>query len=211
MARRTAQGLTLIEVLVSAVIASLLLSSLASFFAVSAVKRLQSAHIYEATQLARSEINEIREFWQQYDEKGEAYFDRQALVFAWSDEYFDTVPETNNGPTFEALTDPSAIPPNAKQIPEQLRVIPVDTNGDGQADYLAQVFAGQAPGVPKGELRRVVVRIFDRDVAVEELQETPVRALRPLVYGSSQAANEQSLSQPLVVLVADLSRPEVPL
>ncbi len=206
--RRSTQGFTLIEVLISVVIATLLLTSLAAFFAISSIKRLQSQRLNQAAQLAQSQINEVSEFWQTFDSQGISYFDHQAMVFAWSDEYFDHVNTTNNQQT---LTDPSAIAPNSRRIPPSLRIIPVDTDADGTADYLAQVFVGDAPGAPPGELKRLVVRIFEKQTLIEDLDQTPVVALRPLIYGSNEAFVAQGLTAPLVVLVADISRPESPL
>lgn len=207
---RKRAGLTLVEVLISAVIASLLLTSLAAFFAVSSIKRLQSQRINEATQLAESQINEVTRFWQTFDEKGESYFDKQAMVFAWSDEYFATVGSTDNERS-PLLYDPSLIAANAETIPEELRIIPVDTNDDGVGDYLAQVFVGDAPGAPVGDLKRLVVRIYDKQAPVEDLKQTPVLAFKPLIFGDNQAFTEQGLQAPLVVLVADIRRPEPPL
>jgi len=202
-------GLTLVEVLVSAVIAILLLSSLASFFAVSSIKRLQSNRIDQATQLAYSQINEVTQFWQTFDEKsGESYFDQQAMVFAWSDEFFPEVPTTNNKPDLKALRDPSMIAPNSQQIPEALKIIPVDINGDNEADFLAQVFVGDIPNAPPGELKRLVVRIFDKLAPVEDLDKVPVIALKPLIFGSNEAFTQQGLEAPLVVMVADIRRPD---
>jgi prepilin-type N-terminal cleavage/methylation domain-containing protein len=207
---RRPQGLTLIEVLVSAVIAALLLSSLASFFALAGVKRLQSQRLSEATQLAESQINEVTRFWETFAEDGESYFDKQALVFAWSDEYFPEVPTISNYRS-QVLKDPSAIPANAPAIPEALRIIPVDTDGDNQADFLAQVFVGNTPDAEPGELKRLVVRIYDKQAPLEDMDQTPVVALKPLVYGNNEAFTEQGLQAPLVVLVADIRRPEAPL
>ncbi len=211
MRPRKTQGLTLIEVLLSIVIASVLLSTLAGFMAISIVRRSQGSRIVEATALARSTLNEIQDFWRTYDEEGASYFDRQALVFAWNDEYFDSVPETNNYPDYKELRDPTLIAPNSAQIPSELRAIPIDTDGDNNADFLGQVFVGQAPGVPVGELKRVVIRIFEISAPIEDLSATPVVAIKPYINPSGEAAAEQSRTAPLAVLVADLSRPEVPL
>ncbi|WP_287129657.1 prepilin-type N-terminal cleavage/methylation domain-containing protein, partial [Candidatus Cyanaurora vandensis] len=187
---RSARGVTLIEVLISAVIAALLLSSLASFFAISLVKRAQGNRLGAAVQLAQSQVNEVRSFWNTFDENGESYFDKQAMVFAWSDDYFPTVGTTNNAPTYQELTDPTLVPANASQIPTNLRAIPVDTTGDGEADFLAQVFVGQPPDVPPGELRRLVVRIYDKFAPIEELDQTPVLPVRPLVNEDNTTATQ---------------------
>lgn len=208
---RKRAGVTLIEVLISAVIAALLLSSLASFFAISMIKRGQTGRIGQAVQLAESQVNEVRRFWGGFDDQGNSFFDEQAMVFAWNDDYYPTVGTTNNGPDYKELSEPSAVAPNARQIPEFLRAMPVDINGDGQADFLAQVFVGQPPDAPQGELKRLVVRIFDKFAPIEDLDKTPVVPLRPLINENNETASQANLMAPLVVVVADISRPETPL
>jgi type II secretory pathway pseudopilin PulG len=206
---RATGGVTLVEVLIAAVIAALLLTSLAAFFAVSTIKRYQSLKIVQATNLAESQINEVREFWQSFDDQGVSYFDRQDLVFAWSDDYLPKVPSTSNYPTKD-LKDPAAIAPDSNRIPLKQRAIPIDADGDGTTDFLAQVFVGAVPGT-SGTLKRLVVRIFDKNAVLATLDKTPVLALRPLVYGDGAMVNAQGTEAPLVVLVADLTRPEQPL
>lgn len=187
--RRSHQGLTLVEVLVSILIAATILGAVSAPIAVGVVNRRQGQNLTLATNLAQAQMESIRGSWGNSTisttdstlTQGQVDYDNNNINIAWSTAsgagcvpnagatlssvYAASSSLTANDTVNALLSDPAQVAPNSALIPVAVRNIPIDTNSDCVQDYWGQIILGRPPSSPGSTTalsytKRVVVRIF---------------------------------------------------
>jgi type II secretory pathway pseudopilin PulG len=186
---RNRRALTLVEVLVSIMIAGTILGALSAPMAVGVINRRQGQNLTLATNAAQAEIESIRGSWANSaisaaDSKrtqGQVDYDSNNINVAWSTTnepgcvpnpgatlnsvYPSSSTLTANDTTNALLSDPAQIAPNSAAIPAAVDNLPIDVNGDCIQDYWGQIILGRPPSgsgatTALAYTKRVVVRIF---------------------------------------------------
>jgi type II secretory pathway pseudopilin PulG len=186
---RNRRALTLVEVLVSIMIAGTILGALSAPMAVGVINRRQGQNLTLATNAAQAEMESIRGGWgnsaistsDSTRTQGQVDYDSNNINVAWStatgnvcvpnpgatitNVYPSNSTLTANDATNALLSDPAQVAPNSAAIPAAVDNLPIDTNGDCIQDYWGQIILGRPPAgvgatTPLGYTKRVVVRIF---------------------------------------------------
>jgi type II secretory pathway pseudopilin PulG len=172
---RNRRALTLVEVLVSIMIAGTILGALSAPMAVGVINRRQGQNLTLATNAAQAEIESIRGGWGNSaisaDSKrtlGQVDYDSNNINVAWSTAnvagagcvpnpgatlnsvYPASSTLTANDTANALLSDVAQVAPNSASIPAAVRNIPIDTNGDCVQDYWGQIILGRAPSGTSG-------------------------------------------------------------
>jgi Tfp pilus assembly protein FimT len=237
MRRRTSIGLTLVEVLVSVTFTAVLLAGLSVPLSIGLINRQQGQNITEATSLAQAEMESIRGAWLDptptidiTKSVGQDDFDKNNINIAWSAPNATnpcapgggisltnvyaagSVTLSRNDTTNDLLSDPSLLAPNSAEIPNSIKNIAIDSNGDCKQDYWGQIIFGNTPDStgtdPIQRTKRVVIRIFRLQTDPSTLSYTPVNAARPTNYGQSTTVQNgvSIMNLPLAVVIADIPR-----
>jgi type II secretory pathway pseudopilin PulG len=187
---RNRRALTLVEVLVSIMIAGTILGALSAPMAVGVINRRQGQNLTLATNVAQAEMESIRGGWgnsaisttDSTRTQGQVDYDSNNINVAWSTTVGTAACVPNPGATINSvyaagstmtandaanalLSDPAQIAPNSAAIPAAVDNLPIDVNGDCIQDYWGQIILGRPPSgagaiTPLGFTKRVVVRIF---------------------------------------------------
>jgi Tfp pilus assembly protein PilV len=240
MYRRNSIGLTLVEVLVSVTFTAVLLAGLSVPLSIGLINRQQGQNITEATNLAQAEMESIRGKWLNPTPSvvditrsvGQTNFDNNDVDITWrapnttdpcipangaslSNVYAAgsaSIALSRNDTVNNLLSNPALLTPNSAEIPNSVRNIAIDSNGDCQQDYWGQIIFGNAPdstSVARIErTKRVVVRIFRLQTDPSTLSYTPVNAARPTSFAQSSTIQNgvSVMNLPLAVVIADIPR-----
>lgn len=221
---RSRRGLTLVEVLVSILVAATILGALSAPIAVGVVNRRQGQNLTLATNIAQAEMESIRGGWgnsaaSTVDSKrtrGQVDYDSNNINVAWSTAS-GTGCVPNPGGTLNSvytdgtlvandvanalLSDPAQIAPNSATIPAAVRNLPIDTNADCIQDYWGQIIVGRPPAgagaaTPLSFTKRVVVRIFrvQTDPSGATMNFIPVNPGRPQLYVTGRGFQQNGVS-----------------
>jgi Tfp pilus assembly protein PilV len=237
MRRRNSIGLTLVEVLVSVTFTSVLLAGLSVPLSIGLINRRQGQNLTEATNLAQAEMESIRGTWLDPTSSaditksvGQSDFDSNTINVAWrapnaTNPCIPGVATTltnvypagsttlsRNDTVNSLLSDPSLLTPNSSEIPNTVKNIAIDSNGDCKQDYWGQIIFGNAPDstgtAPIVRTKRVVIRVFRLQTNPNNFSYTPVNAVRPTGY--SQSASLQNgvsiMNLPSAIVIADIPR-----
>jgi type II secretory pathway pseudopilin PulG len=168
---RNRRALTLVEVLVSIMIAGTILGALSAPMAVGVINRRQGQNLTLATNVAQAEMESIRGGWgnsaiSAIDSKrtqGQVDYDSNNINVAWSTAnvagagcvpnpgatlnsvYPASSTLTANDTTNALLSDPAQVAPNSAAIPAVVDNMPIDVNGDCIQDYWGQIILGRPP------------------------------------------------------------------
>jgi Tfp pilus assembly protein PilV len=237
MRRRNSTGLTLVEVLVSVTFTAVLVAGLSVPLSIGLINRQQGQNITEATNLAQAEMESIRGTWLDPTPSaditksvGQSDYDDNNINVDWRAPNATTPCVASNG-TFltnvyaagsvilsrndtvnNLLSNPSQLTPNSAEIPNSVKNIAIDSNGDCKQDYWGQIIFGNAPDTigtaPIARTKRVVIRIFRLQTDPSTLSYTPVNAARPTSFSQSSTVQNgvPIMNLPLAVIVADIPR-----
>jgi len=233
MRRRNRNGLTLVESLVAATVAAIGVTALVFPLTASVLVDRQEKVLDEARNLARIEVENMRNFWATSTNYGAAnapvtlQIDPLTWRFNSTASQPVTVQMATRGDTLRDLTAaqidsllPTAVsatyPANTTPTAVATGVLAINVplpranNPAQRADYIGQVLIGRTPGVANDKARRLVVRIYAATNNSGTLAfASGAGAVRSEgVITGDGAVSRTSLGQgPLAVLVEDIAGP----